>query len=52
MCDDGDEDLGYWVRERSTEGGEKSQCGMLECLYVLTLNLNLGVRRLRFVRAY
>ena len=32
MCDVV-EDLGYYVRERSTGGGEKSQGGMSECLY-------------------
>jgi len=35
MCG-GVEDLGYWVRERSTGGGEKSQGGVLECLYSIT----------------
>ena len=38
---DGVEVLGYCVRERSTGGGEKSQEGLLECLYLMTWNLNL-----------
>ena len=35
MCG-GVEDLEYWVRERSTGGGEKGQEGVLECLYSIT----------------
>ena len=43
MCD-GVKDSGYWVRERSTGGMEKSQGGMLESLYLMTWNLNLRLR--------
>ena len=40
MCD-GVEDLGCLIRERSTGGGKKSHGGMLECLFLMTWNLNL-----------